>query len=211
MLAKSTSSQVIVTLDEPVTLGNLQFGNEDGSSTAGYTVSGSGPYSLTMSNTGGNAAQISVTRGTHVISAPVILASSLVVSPATGSSLAVSGNISESPTGQSLTLDGPGELILSGSDSYTGGTVVEAGDLIAKSSTALKPGTSLTVGNVGSFSFTSVVSGSPLTVAAPPPVGGYPASSLGVVAAVPEPGTLATFGRRWIIAAAAVWRRRKGS
>ena len=72
-----------------------------------------------------------------------------------------------------------GTLILSGSDSYTGGTTVNAGTLIATSNAALPAGTSLTVGAGGTLIFDPSLAGSPVA-----------GSSGGAVAAVPEPGTL---------------------
>ena len=90
---------------------------------------------------------ITVTQGNHAINAPVNLASNTPLDVATsGGTLAIGGDISETPTaGDSLELDGPGELILSGSNNYTGGTFVnpydyQAATLIVSSSTALPPG-----------------------------------------------------------------------
>jgi autotransporter-associated beta strand protein len=93
-------------------------------------------------------------------------------------------------------LDGPGTLVLSGTNSYTGGTTVEAGTLIVTSNTALPDGSSLTVGAGGTFLFDPSAAGSPV------------ANSSATVA-VPEPGTLAL-----LIAGLAVvfgvWRSRRG-
>jgi len=54
-----TSSAVTVTLDTPVTLGSLQFGNS-ASASVGYTLRGSGSNTLTLNNSG-NGATIIVT------------------------------------------------------------------------------------------------------------------------------------------------------
>ncbi len=91
----------------------------------------------------------------------------------------------------SLTKTGAGNLVLSGSDSYTGGTNVDAGTLYVTNSSALPDGTNLTVGPGGTFVFD-------------PSVGGAPAANHDSVAAsrgavaVPEPGTL-------VLLAAAIW------
>ncbi len=53
----------------------------------------------------------------------------------------------------SLTKTGPGRLVLSGSDSYIGGTCVYAGTLVLASPTAPEDGTTLTVGAGGTFVF----------------------------------------------------------
>ena len=73
----ATTAAVTVTLDMPVTLGSLQFGNS-GSASVGYTLSGIGTNTLTLSNSG-SGATITVTNGTHAIDAPVILADDLIV------------------------------------------------------------------------------------------------------------------------------------
>jgi fibronectin-binding autotransporter adhesin len=78
----------------------------------------------------------------------------------------------------SLTKAGPGILILSGADSYSGGTTVAAGTLEVLSGSALPTGTSLTLGARGTFVFDPSQAGSPVVGSA-------------VVAAVPEPGMLA--------------------
>ena len=91
-----------------------------------------------------------------------------------------------------------GTLILSGSNSYGGGTVVEAGTLIATGASAIPAGTSLTLGAGGTFIFDPTQAGSPMT-------GG--AVSAGVTA-VPEPGTLALLAAG-LAAGFGVWQRKR--
>ena len=93
--------------------------------------------------------------------------------------MTVSGNIGESRA-QSLALNDAGTLILSGSDSYSGGTIVNQGTLITTSDVAILDGTSLTVGAGGTFIFDPAATAAPLACSVP----------AGAVAAVPEPGTL---------------------
>ena len=106
--------------------------------------------------------------------------------------LALSGNVGESPVGGapsgSLTLtgDGSGTLILSGTNSYTGGTNVGEGTLIATDGGAIPDASSLTVGAGGVFIFDPSMAGAPMTHGAT-----FAASPAGAVAAVPEPGTIA--------------------
>ncbi len=69
---------------------------------------------------------------------------------ATGGTFTYSGSISGN---EGLIKLGPGELILSGSDTFDGGTTVEAGTLIATNSNAIPRETSLTVGPGGIFVF----------------------------------------------------------
>jgi alpha-L-arabinofuranosidase len=106
------------------------------------------------------SATATVAAGAHTISAPVVLGSSLVVQPAAGSQLTISGGISG--VAQSLTESGPGTLVLSGADSYTGGTSVTAGKLVLDSSSAIAAGTSLTAG----ANTAAIFPGSPVMAAA---------------------------------------------
>jgi autotransporter-associated beta strand protein len=101
-----------------------------------------------------------------------------------GAVLTVSGSqeIDSAITGsEALIMQGSGQLILSGSNTYTGGTDVESGTLIVNSSSAIPDGSSLTVGAGGTFIFDSSVSGAPAVTMA-----GREAGSL---SPVPEPGT----------------------
>ena len=118
-----------------------------------------------------------MTSGTHSITAPMTLAGNLDISPSAGTLLAISGNIGESVTGLSLTLDNAGTLILSGSDGYTGGTYVTAGTIDVEAANALPNGGALTVGAGAGSLFASPVAGGLVPASAP--------------ASVPEPGTLA--------------------
>ena len=74
-------------------------------------------------------------------------------------------------------LNGCGELILSGTNSYSGGTMVNAGTLIVINNYSLPGGDSLTVGAGGTLIFDRSLGASSVTVSA------------GAVA-VPEPSTL---------------------
>ncbi len=117
------------------------------SGSSGYTIAqGTGSGTLYLNN-GGSGASITVSGGNQAISAPVGLVSSVVVSPASGSSLAISGSISGA--GSSLTVDGGGTVTISGANSYTGGTIVTSGTLVAANAGAIPSGASLFVGAGG--------------------------------------------------------------
>jgi len=135
--------------------------------------------------------------GGNIINGNAGLASVLTVSP-TGGSTTFSGTIKGgSGLGAiSLVLDGPGTLVLAGTDTYTGSTTVALGTLIATSGASLPGGTSLTIGAGGVFDFDPSVAGSPV-------------AGSGAVAAVPEPGTLALLTAGAAIVAIGVWRRRR--
>ena len=124
--ATKSPSLLNITLDGQQTVGTIYLSNT-ASKTTGYNItsgSAGGAQLLTLSNTG-NVAQVIVTSGMHAISAPVNLASNLVISLSSGSTLAISGNIAG--TGASLTLADGGSLILSGTNTYDGGTTISGG------------------------------------------------------------------------------------
>ena len=118
----------IVTLDGTRTLGSLAFSTTGGGS---YTIarsSGDTTGTLTLTN-GGGTVSIADQRRQPDHCRAVVLGSDLTVSAATGSGLTISGAISEGSPGKPVSLIGGGELILSGSDNYTGGTTVACGTL----------------------------------------------------------------------------------
>ena len=91
-----------------------------------------------------------------------------------------SGTIENSGGTLALLMIGSGQMVLSGSDSYGGGTIIDAGALVATDCGAIPDGTSLTVGANGTFIFD-------------PSVGEASATRDSLAASispVPEPGTL---------------------
>jgi autotransporter-associated beta strand protein len=133
------------------------------------------------------AAQIDVTGGSHSISADLIMNGNLRVSTSSGTTLMIH-SISDNSTGKSLQLSGGGTLVLTGSASYTGSTIVEAGNLFVTSSHAIADGTSLTVGNPSMF----------LSAVVPSPTNGASVILASSPAnPVPEPATA------WLLVAAA--------
>ena len=148
-------------------------------STSGYTLSGG---SLTLASDSG-LATVTVS-GTQSIGSLLGLAGSADMVVTGGADrLTISGQIVGSGP---LLKDGGGTLILSGSDTYSGGTTIDAGTLYVTSSAALPGETSLTVGPGGTFVFDP--SASP-ALAGFPSVGAVPSPP--AVAAVPEPSSLA--------------------
>ena len=119
------SSTVTVTLDGSWAVGSLTFNTSGGGS---YTIACSaGDTTSTLMLTG----SVTNSGGNHTIAAPVVLGSNLYVSTTAGSSLTISGPISESTPGSSLTKTDAGALVLAGSNIYSGGTTVDAGILEA--------------------------------------------------------------------------------
>ena len=84
-----------------------------------------------------------------------------------------------------LTIQGAGTLILSGTNSYGGGTNVEDGKLYLTNSDAIPYGTDLTVGADGTFILDPAAGG-----ASSDAISLLAASPALEVAAVPEPSTL---------------------
>jgi autotransporter-associated beta strand protein len=105
----------------------------------------------------------------------------------------------------SLIKNGPGTLVLIGSDNYSGGTDVYGGTLIVGSPNALLDGTSLTVGAGGALLFAPAAEAGPV-------VGSPSEVSAGVaVATVPEPGNLALLAAGVSLMAFAAWQRKNRS
>jgi autotransporter-associated beta strand protein len=183
-----TNSTVSVTLDVPVTIGKLVLGNSDTTATeqtTGFSISAAGSNTLTLDNSG-STAQITVQVGSHVISSPITLAGNLNVAPSAGSTLALDGNITQSGSGSSLTLDDAGTLILGGSNSYTGGTTVNAGTLYVLNTGGLPIDQSLTVGPGAAVAFGPSLAAGGAVFEAPAASGVAQSPEV-----VPEPGTLA--------------------
>jgi autotransporter-associated beta strand protein len=125
----------------------------------------------------GSSQTVASLSGAGMVTNSNTVPSTLTVSPSSTSNFNGTLQDGAAPGGLSLVLNGPGILILSGTDSYLGGTTVEEGTLILASPTALAEGTSLTVGQGASSLFAPASAG--------------PALAAEGVASVPEPGTLA--------------------
>jgi autotransporter-associated beta strand protein len=147
---------------DTVSLGSGALGTIDlnGSSPSLASIAFSGATSATIAqgsggsllmNNGVGTATMTVSAGSHAISAPVVLDGSLALLPAGGSQLTISGGISG--PGQSLTVGDPGSVILNGANSYTGGTTITSGTLVLANSSAIAAGTSMTVGANGAGLF----------------------------------------------------------
>ena len=189
----TTASGGTITLDAPQTVGGLTLNN----GTASYTLAGT---TLTLDN-GGAPAAVTVVAGTHSIAAPIILSSSGAFGPQAGTQLTLSGDIGDGGRNLPLSLTDGGTLILSGTNTYGGGTYVDAGTLVVQNSAALLDGSSLVVGAGGVFVF------DPSRMAGSREQGAGSEAAAGV-APVPEPGPVAL-----LLAAAGIatvaWRRRK--
>ena len=174
----------------PLTLGSITFNNANS-----YTVSG--PNTITLAD-GTATPTLSVTLGSHTISAPLVLSQNASVSTAPGTTLTLTGGITGGAS--SLGKTGDGTLNLDGTQTYaalqasagatnvdgalgTGTTAVSA----TGTGTVLRFGTvsqtlsSLTIGAGATVTFTSGAASF---------AGGGKAQGSGGGAAVPEPGSL---------------------
>ncbi len=158
-----------VTVDEPVTVGLMNFSNPNAYTLASLSASNN----ITMNNSGSNSL-IEVLQGSQEIDAPMVLGGNGVLGLSldmTGT-FTINGNISEAAAGTGVLkvdADSTGTLLLSGTNTYSS-TEVLAGTLIVQHPYSLLNGSSLIVGNAASTDFASMA----------------PA-----IASVPEPGTLA--------------------
>ena len=168
------SRTATVTLDGSWAVGSLTFNTSGGGS---YTISRSaGDTTSTLMLTG----SVTNSGGNHTIAAPVVLGSNVTVSTTAGSSLTISGPVSESTVGSSLTKTDAGALILAGSNIYSGGTTLDAGTLVAAngsngsatgSGTVTLNGGTLASGTSGGSISGGVKAGSGASVIAPGGVG----------------------------------------
>ena len=154
---------------------------------------------------GGQTATINGLSGAGTVDNLSATAADLLVGAADTNST-FSGTIQNSAAGPlALTKVGAGTLILSGTNSYTGGTFVDAGTLIVNNSRAIPDGTSLTIGAGGMFMFDSSVAGSPAIGLSHDSMRPSPAG----VVAVPEPGTFALLAMGLIMMGLGVWQRKR--
>ncbi len=146
---------------------------------------------------GGNQQVASLSGGGSVVNSDRAFPSVLTLSPSGGSST-FSGTIRGGGTlgALALVLDGSGTEVLSGTNSYTGDTTVDAGTLIIADAAALPDGGNLIVGAAGASMFGSVA-------------GSSSTDDASAASAVPEPETLALLLAAGIVAA--VVRRTSGT
>jgi autotransporter-associated beta strand protein len=114
------TSPATITLDAARTVGGIVFD----SSPHGYTLAPGTGGSLVFDN-GSNPAGITIAAGSHAITAPVSLTSDLIVSTTLASeTLSLTGNLAGSG---SLTMAGPGTLVLTGTNTTTAGIQLAGG------------------------------------------------------------------------------------
>jgi autotransporter-associated beta strand protein len=148
-----STTQYTVTLGSQITVGTLTFSNQN------YTINrdAGGMYSLTINN--GIFAEVNGT-----INAPVILGGTNSWNANAGVTLTTGGAISG---GFGITLTGPGTVLLTGANSYSGATTISAGTLqfgkivamSGSSAVSVASGATLAVNAGGTGEFTNGASG----------------------------------------------------
>jgi autotransporter-associated beta strand protein len=170
----------------------------DANHTVTMTSTAPGGGRLTLDN-GSNPVAVVVSSSGSVIDNTIVvgLDSDLGVTiGGSGDSLTIAGSIVDGDAAHGIQMDGAGTLILSGDNTYTGPTSVEAGTLLLTASDALPDGTSLTVGAGGTLIF------DPPAVAAS--ADSSESTSSTAASAVPEP-TMPTLLAAGALAAGIVW------
>ncbi len=167
--------------------GTLQLGNTGALGTGGLTASAGvadlAGFSPTVTTFNGRNGAVTSSAG----SATLTVTSGGVFS----GTIEDDPNLAPGTAPVGLVLTG-GELSLTGTNTYSGGTLVTGGELVLGNAGALERGSSLIVGQdavqVLGISFPSV-------------------ASAGIAQTVPEPGTLALLIACGVVAAAGAWRR----
>jgi hypothetical protein len=109
-----TSSAGTITIDSPITLGTLIFDSD-------YTYTLNGSSTVTFQCDEGTL--LSTQRGSHVISAPVVVASDMIADMKTSSSLSIQGNFTIA-AGKTVTKNGFGTLTISGAQTPGSGAAM---------------------------------------------------------------------------------------
>ena len=124
------------TVTSALEVNSMNFGQ--GGTTTSFTVNGTAPITIDATSANGNTASSGITiaanGGNATINAPVVLGNDQKWTPASASStLTVNGTVSGA---HQLTTAGAGTTILTGANTYSGGTVVSSGKLYANNAGA---------------------------------------------------------------------------
>lgn len=125
------TSPATVTLDGVRTVNGLSF-----NSAQGYTVAAGTSGSLVLSKASGSAA-VNVLAGTHTVSAPVSLSSTMATTTEAGSGVTFSGAISGSA---GITKAGAGSLSLTGANTFNGDVIGTGGEIVFGQASSLGNG-----------------------------------------------------------------------
>lgn len=121
-------------------------------STHNFTINNSGGFSLSLGG-GVSAQNIVVPSGatTNTISTPLIFSGPIVISQGSSSPLTISGGVAAATT-NTLTQQGTGTVIFSGTYNYTGATTVTSGTMQAGAASSFAAASSYTINSPGILS-----------------------------------------------------------
>ena len=122
--------------------------------------------------------------------------------PSAAATLTISGSIGQTGGSASLSLDGPGTLVLSGSNSYQGGTLVNSGTMFVSSNEAIPDNTSLSVAAGATLIFSSTPLQSPIVPSSIVP--SSQSSSAGLFTAASSQSASAALSQPWAATAVEV-------
>jgi autotransporter-associated beta strand protein len=160
--------------DFQISVGTMIFENTNSSylidqGTGGTLTLNGNVYSPSTNTTTAGTSAIVDEGGNHTISAPVALATTTTVAITSGSVFSLSGNISGTgalavgpltlPNSEGAS-NGTGTLVLSGTNSYSGGTSVSAGTLLLDAAASLPQNKALTITGGNVVLVTSITAGS---------------------------------------------------
>ncbi len=129
VLSRSLLSNGSITLDGNKTIGRLTFSPTNAVAYSVDPGSNAPASRLTINDSlaaFGSNPSVDIWSGNHAISAPIFLSNGVTVATADGAGLIVSGGFAGNGT---LAKTGTGTLTLSGSNSYSGATLVQSGSL----------------------------------------------------------------------------------
>ena len=172
-----------INLNQNITLGAMSVGAPGGGGAFNVATGGG---TLTLDNTPGLATllQLSSSAG-DTISAPIAVNGSLFVRNASANTLTLSGNISGAANGITVC----GNVTLSGTNTYSGGTMMNSGRLVFGTASAIPAGSALTLNNNAAVTVTPASPLLNVTVTGSNAITGNGSSGTGI-AALDDEGTL---------------------
>ena len=166
----ASTGSIGVSLNSTRNIQGIQFASAAGSRAYSITNAGSGAIILdnTSNAVAATIADTSTSGTANAINVPITLNSNLAVSVTNAANnLTIGSVIGETLVGATLSKTGAGNLILSGANTYTGGTTVSVGTLLVNNTTNSGTGTGAVavssgaiLGGSGTISGATTISGS---------------------------------------------------